>query len=146
MKRPLLVGEINGRTDNSALDLYPLPPTAAGGRLCKLLGITSRQYLHTFDRVNLCHNHWNMTDAKILAKLVDLNRPAVILLGRKVAAAFGMAGPAQFTKTAVAVGKRGTVIYTIPHPSGRNRVWDDPANVTRLRRLLSPLLREARKA
>jgi len=141
--KPLLVGEINSRNDNPAFDLYPLPPEAAGGRLCKLLGITSRQYLRTFDRVNLCRNKWVASDAKIVARLVNLNRPAVILLGRKVAAAFGMSGAAPFTKTAVKVGGRGTVFYTIPHPSGRNRVWNDPANVTRLRRLLSPILRGA---
>lgn len=55
-------------------------------------------------------------------------RGTVLLAGRVVAAAFGLADAEYFEP-------RGR-FHVIPHPSGVSHWWNDPANVRRARRFL----------
>lgn len=51
---------------------------------------------------------------------------AIILLGRRVQRAFGL--EQQEPLTTIVRGS-GTTILCLPHPSGLNRWWNDPAHV-----------------
>ena len=149
--RPLLVGEANPRGADPRMALYPLPPQCAGGRLCKLLGMSVSVYLATFDRVNLMPTpprKWSAPEARRAAEHMLVDHPRAfpyVLLGRKVATAFGLKDTPFFQKID-AVGPHGAyrTFLVIPHPSGLCQVWNDPATVQVLRRLLNPFIKEAK--
>ncbi len=119
--RPLLVGEANPLSADPRYALYPAPPGSTGGRLCRLvLGLSKKDYIGRFDRVNLCAGPWRVREARETVRLLA-TPPAVrlrggypcptarrapspkravphlicagstvVLLGRRVAAAFGL--------------------------------------------------------
>lgn len=140
--RPLLVGEDNPYSADPRHALSPYPERSAGFRLATvILGMNRAQYLRTFDRVNLCaHGKWSGRIAsKTADRLLQDDREHVVLLGRKVAAAFGCGDhPAFSTRPLVC----GTMLYLLPHPSGLSRAWNEPGAIERARELLAPLLIE----
>lgn len=127
--RPLLVGEVNPFGSNPAFALYPLPERSSGGRLMKILGLTYRQYLKRFDRINLCEWEWRMGQARHRAEWLVSTYPdrVIVLLGAKVSRAFGVPYEPFTTHGAYRV---------LPHPSGLNRAWNDPSAVEKARNLL----------
>lgn len=130
--KPLLVGEANPYGGDPYYALYPLPENASGGRLARILGLSDQRYLDAFDRRNLCPMEWNMKDARAnAAAILASERTAVILLGAKVAKAFGL-DYAPFT--------RHQRLLILPHPSGLNRIWNMRGSVARARELVTPLL------
>ncbi len=137
--KPLLVGEANPYGDDPKFALYPLPERASGHRLCTLImGLSRGEYLRRFDRVNLCPtSEWSMREARETARTLQSGQGPLVLLGRKVVAAFGPWGgePAPFT---VYHGVR--TYYDLPHPSGLCREWSVPGAFERARALLAPLL------
>lgn len=132
--RPLLVGELNPYGSDPRRALAPLPPGAAGGRLCKVLGMSPKEYLKAFDRANLCVGDWDDDRARDRARsLLRSPRAGFVLLGAKVCRAFGVAFD-PFTVSGD-VGDRG-IFVVLPHPSGRCRLWNDPASAERARELV----------
>ncbi len=136
--KPLLVGESNPYSIDQRHALLPWPAGAAGDRLRMILGLTDRQYLRAFDRANLVlGQRWSMpAAAREGAAYLMRQRPTrapMILLGRRVAAAFGVADYPQFT----ICGR----FYLLPHPSGRCRDWSRRGAIAKARAFLSPLLR-----
>lgn len=140
--RPLLVGEDNPYGADPYYALYPAPRGCAGHRLCsKVMGMSKSAYLDAFDRMNLCNGKWRVREARDTAQMVwshsvDIKRPAIILLGRKVAAAFQSERrgvPPPFTLVDDATGVK--VVY-LPHPSGLCREWNAPGSFDRARELL----------
>lgn len=112
----------------------------AGRRLAGLLSVSWDSYL-SLDRRNLLRNagRWDPAAARETAAEIDA-LPAdvvLVLLGRKVQGAFGLAGFPQFTVARTPAGKRA---YLLPHPSGRCRVWNDPRAAQTARRFLRPAL------
>jgi hypothetical protein len=154
--KPLLVGESNPyQTDpeeGRRFALYPDPPHSAGGRLCgEILGLTERDYLRMFDRTNLCGVKWNQREAAEEAnRLVEARSAGDLILccGARVAGAFG------FVFLPFTIGQFDSLLASrvagwpraaiLPHPSGRNRIWNDPGSIElfrlTLRRLGVPLL------
>lgn len=67
----------------------------------------------------------------------------VVLLGRNVAAAFGLADLPYLQWAALDDGRRRgwPRVAVVPHPSGVNHFWNDPANVARAERFLRALAR-----
>jgi hypothetical protein len=122
----LLVGELNPYGADPEYALYPLPAHASGNRLKEILGLTLREYLKEHDRVNLCTGSWSAKAAKLRAfELLEVREPGtgLVLCGSKVAYAFNQTYPGGFLHRTA----RGLFVLVIPHPSGRNRVWNDPA-------------------
>lgn len=74
--------------------------------------------------------------ARRLWASVALERDVVVLLGRKVATAFDLAHVEPF----VMFQTSGPAMAMIPHPSGRNRYWNEPAHVDQAERFLRGLL------
>ena len=129
---------------------------SSGRNLCKIAGWEWEDYLKYTERRNLFYveipeGRWRPDLARVQAAFmageVAGRGVRVVLLGQKVKAAFD-----AFLKTDVplldwaVVGKkvgrrdfRFTVGY-IPHPSGRNRVWNDPEKVALAREFLHDLL------
>lgn len=132
--KPLLVGEVNPYGSSPQYALYPEPRGATGDRLCRLImEISEEDYLSRFDRVNLCVGKWSLPVARESAKEIVFGAKflQIVLLGRKVCAAFGVTS-APFTR---AIGG-STNIVVLPHPSGLNRVWNEPGAFERAQRTL----------
>ncbi len=129
----LLVGELNPYGEDPAMALFPLPKLASGARLCRVLGLTSGEYLRRFDRMNLCTGYWSAHRAKMVAGDIRKHERCwarVVLLGAKVASAFGLKPWVPFT----AVGR----YVMLPHPSGRSRGWNEAGAAKRARELVFP--------
>jgi hypothetical protein len=139
--RPLIVGESNPyQTDERRAMRYamhPDPPEASGGRLCfKVMQLDEDAYLRAFDRIDLCHPHWSLPKAREKAQeILAVVRPAIILCGRKVADAFGVAKAPVYTVIRPGESRvfGATTAVLIPHPSATNRMWWDPAAFERAR-------------
>lgn len=131
--RPLLVGEDNPRSADPRFALWPFPAGTAGSALCgRILGLDADAYLGRFDRANLCRAGWDEAEARERACELARSRMGrpVVLLGRKVAGAFGL-DLEEF-------GRSGRFLR-LPHPSGRCRTWNDASNIGRAREALREL-------
>ncbi len=119
MKPILLVGESNPYGSNPKWALYPDPVGCSGWRLCHvILGMTEDVYFETFDRINLCAARWYLPKAREGVARIAPEYSRIVLLGVKVAHAFGYAF-APFTES-IEAGRR---LLLWPHPSGLNRLW-----------------------
>lgn len=128
-RKILLVGELNPYGSNPEYALYPYPAHASGNRLRKILGLSLAAYLNEHDRVNLCGGTWSSRAARLKAReILETRAPGsgVVLLGTKVAHAFDVAYPGGV----VHVTPRGLRLLVLPHPSGRNLVWNTPEMAT----------------
>jgi hypothetical protein len=126
----LLVGELNPYGADPDFALYPHPREASGNRLRLILGLTDTQYLGEHDRANLCEGKWSMPRAVERALEIHGEREGcgIVLCGVRVAGAFRRAaayGPSQFAAL-TRLDDGGRFYLTLPHPSGRNLVWNDP--------------------
>ena len=142
----LLVGESNPYGADPDFALYPSPEGSAGWRLCvDILGMQRSRYLATFARVNLCAGRWSIREAR--ARAADLRATAgnIVLLGSKVAAAFGYAfDPFSFRVEVAAVYPLVVPrqVAILPHPSGRCRLWNEPDAVANARRAVAMVCAE----
>jgi len=135
--RLALVGEAPGPHTHADMPLYPFPMQSAAGRLLAMLrelGWTRGDYLRTFARANLLGYYPGASfpvgrarpEAPLLAQRLA-PRP-LILLGRGVAMAF------RFPTDEVLCWQDYVLEHTlvraaiVPHPSGRNLWYNDPAN------------------
>lgn len=139
--KPLLVGEANPYGGDPYYALYPYPRGCAGHRLCeKVMGLTDREYLDRFERVNLCPTKWSMRQARtraveILAADGGAER-AYVLLGSRVKAAFGV-GHDPFSHFRSLRELPGPQVFVVlPHPSGLSRAWNAPGSYERARAVL----------
>lgn len=132
--KPLLLGMNNPYSDDPKYDLFPYPENSAGYRLYALLGDDVRrgEYLAAFDRLNLLHaREWSAKAARKAAAqlLPSLNGRFVVVLGREVRCALGLdpAEPLALRRYCPASGPVFSWL-AFPHPSGRNRWWNEPGN------------------
>jgi hypothetical protein len=135
--KTLIVGELNPYGSDPHFALYPLPAGAAGDRLCRILGLRRGDYLARFDRVNLCDGKWSASAARERAgEIMDSDHERVVLLGSKVAKAFGVPfRPFEF------VPGCWQTLLVLPHPSGRCRIWNDHRSVTNAKLAVAELER-----
>lgn len=133
----LLVGEVNPYSEHPEHALLPWPRNAAGDRLSRILGITHRDYLNRFARINLCVLAWSRPLAEAEARRIRAGFLCpVVALGRKVAEAFGV----EYRPFAV-VSHAPQPLGVLPHPSGRCRVWNSPDARSSARALVEDLRR-----
>jgi hypothetical protein len=132
--RPILLGMClgpAGGTEPLGIDV----PGSAGWRLWKMSGLSRSTYLSSFKRTNLVPGkRWNARTARTTAIAFVLGLRAgdiVVALGSEVKAAIKYAGG-----NGVVLDAR---IHFVPHPSGRNLFYNDPANRRRVGRLLRRL-------
>jgi len=130
--KPLIIGEAPSK--NQQLE-QPIEGRI-GLRLASMAGLTLPEFLYHFDRVNLLHHRqdtaahefqFDIEAAKGEAaalKTTFKSDQIVILLGLRVADAF-YAHHDYFVQQMIG----GADVRVVPHPSGINRWWNDPANV-----------------
>ena len=124
-----IVGEAPGPNTSPKLPLFPLPPRSAGARLMSYSRISPARYLGAFLRRNLFRElprAWDRNDACVNAEQLSAELrlrgiTRVILLGTKVGAAFDVP---DLWSHGHAIGFE---LVTIPHPSGRCRIYNDIA-------------------
>ncbi len=159
MSRPLLVGLHNPLSPKPEHALYPRPEGCTGYRLLRMLGpaFTERDYLRAFDRVDLLEHHEQVKGKgytarlrrahwRLLKHIIDGKYEAVVLLGADVWRA--MVGVPKIkppwlcwrttSVTSNGIGWRVRFL-TLPHPSGRNRWYQDRVNEAAARRALRQL-------
>lgn len=103
------------------------------------MGLHPKTFALSFDRTNLFRTPpevWSEKDARIAAGSIPVGSRVVLLLGRRVHQAFGLAVfedvPEPFWEE-----QYGTTRFLLlPHPSGINRDWNDVTLVPRLRKFL----------
>lgn len=127
--RPLIVGMNNPISSRPEYALYPWPRGCAGNRLFEMLrdvlpSATMHEYVKRFERVNLVSGRWHRATARSAARALrpSLTARSVVLLGREVAEAFEIS-PSYPSGTPA---PDGAIFYLMPHPSGRNRQYNDP--------------------
>ncbi len=140
---PVLVGELNPYGDRPYFALYDEPITSAGGRMCRLVcGLHPRTY-RALDRVNLCTGKWSAPASRSRAASLRVTYVGrvLVLLGRKVQAAFGTPDTDPYTILpwggAGPIPGDGTRLVILPHPSGLCREWNVPGALLRARGVLA---------
>jgi hypothetical protein len=137
---PVLLGMNNPVSSDPAHALYPHPPGCAGWRLWDMINervkCSKSQYLRAFDRRNLIDEiEWSAGEARARVDEVigRLRGREVVVLGASTRKIIGLpellVHPLQW---------RGATWRQLPHPSGRNLWYNDPA----CRMLASCLLAE----
>jgi hypothetical protein len=125
--RVLLVGELNPYGADPRMALYHLPRGASGDRLREILGLSDVSYARKLAKVNLCSRSWSATRARAAARyLLDASpQEVLVLLGARVRDAFG--GPPFFGRSTWRRDDGSEIAMVgLPHPSGRNLLWNDP--------------------
>jgi uracil-DNA glycosylase len=127
--RLLIVGEDYGDTSPSLRSPEHALSGDSGRRLAAMIGVPLADFLESTDRMNVVDTPDEWGDKQRvqwgLVQVVGAMRDRdVILLGGKVSRALGIYIP-RFEWSA----RAGSRIAVMPHPSGRNRFWNDPDNV-----------------
>lgn len=138
-----VVGEDNPYGSDPRYALYDEPERSAGARLRRLVfGVRRTTYHRRTRRLNLCDPRWSAPAARARAAELLADRSAgearvFVLLGRKVAAAFGLDAHPPFS-VVLAPDEDGAFwpCVLLPHPSGRCREWNEPGAHERARALL----------
>jgi hypothetical protein len=122
----------------------------AGRRLAGLAGMTMNEYLRGFERTNLIRRYpgsagrgdaFPMPEAKVAAMMLrrELGGKRVVLLGRKVAEAFGY-GKAEWFAWNRGFARGVEFAWAVfPHPSGVNHWWNDFEYVRRAEKFMRGL-------
>lgn len=126
-----LVGERNPYGGAPRFALYHEPAGASGDRLRRMLGLSVDAY-RVLPKFNLCAGTWNPVQAHGRALELRQRYRVIVALGAKVRLSF----PRPPLAWEVREDEYGLVI-ALPHPSGRNRAWNDPEARGRARQLLS---------
>ena len=134
----LLIGEAPGKQSTSP-GFDGALMGRIGKRLAGLMGTTLNVYRWNTTRCNLLKKNgkpWLPKRARRAARRMEnlglyaRKGRVVILLGRNVARAFGF-GSAPWFK---AFWNGNVVVVVAPHPSGKSRWWNDPANTEEARK------------
>jgi uracil-DNA glycosylase len=144
--KSVFIGQMPNSVDDEGDPLTLKYPDSSGSRLAKWMNVTAEEFADRFVRVNLNPHsddefspaHWKAS-ARNMAGLLEHRR--VVLLGRAVAEAFDL-NPRQydyFRWFDHPSGYETSLFVVIPHPSGRNRLYNDQQNVNRAMDLLAGL-------
>ena len=138
----LLVGEDNPLSMDPRYALYHEPRNCTGQRLqSKILGLRPRQSYLPIWRTNLCIGGWDADAAQDRA-IVLLGEDApwriIVMLGAKVSGAFTRASGTHVATFSHSLdGRSGRQVrVSLPHPSGRNPIWNDLTKVDLARSIL----------
>ena len=113
-------------------DPLPIRPNSTGKRLVQMMGITDEAFKENFIRMNVSPFHdpesfnpeyWHYNATNILP-LLDGRR--VVLLGPAVATAFGFERSSYHYASWFDHPTEHILFGVIPHPSGMNRLYNDP--------------------
>jgi hypothetical protein len=141
--RPLLIGHAPSRTGRE-----PALHGAAGARLAELAGLSPENWYNLVDTVNVFRTYQGGDEAgdyfpvgKARTRTASLrrrwaDRAEILFVGRAVAQAFGFGELAPCVWRELTPTQR---VALIPHPSGRNRWYNDPSQRAQLAAFLRAL-------
>ncbi len=146
--KPLIIGEAPGKHGDASKPVEG----RIGARLAACFGLTLEEFLEAFDRVNLLQGqpqdsgrgtNFNVKEAGRVARSWEQSdfideRPLVLLLGKRVAAAFKFTNAEYFVKVKIA----GATTYVVPHPSGVSRWWNELENELTMIRFMHQIVKE----
>ena len=144
-RRPVFIGELNPYGGDPHYALIDYPAGCAGERMRRLVcGLSSDRHV-ALPRYNLCRGKWSIAAARAEAIRIARFHPddVVVLLGRKVASAFGVGALDPFMLFDVEPPRvarfPAPLMRTVllPHPSGLCRLWHVSGAFTRARSLLA---------
>lgn len=139
-----LIGQAPGPNTDPELPLHPCFANSAGARLARFLGLRPEQFLERFDRFNLLNrfpgqdasgeDKFSMQRARVAAEAIlpFLREREVVFVGRKVSEAFGYHERVLPFLERQYHPKLDMHFSCIPHPSGRNRWFNDRDNQLRV--------------
>lgn len=134
----LIIGELNPYGGNPDFAMYPSPARSAGHNLCcKIMGMKEDDYLELFDRANLCTFEYKKKEARKKALELRGKYDRMILLGKKVTSAFDLEFVSFCGQRVIyQEGEPEKRFLVLPHPSGRNTIWNWPESIDRARAAL----------
>lgn len=121
--KPVLLG-MNSKTGEA---LALLPNTGAGARLFEMSGMSKKAYIEAFERINLLDDPvWDPGMGKYSARKMRerMKGRKIIVLGTQAWTALGLPKANWFEKK---IDVDDTEWYLIPHPSGKNLLYNKPA-------------------
>lgn len=144
--KPLIIGEAPGKHGDATKPVEG----RIGARLAACCGLTLDEFLNTFDRINLLDEQpqdapkgmaFNVKAAGRRARELELTLgqlPLMLLLGKRVAAAFRMTNVEYFQAAFI-----GTVpTFVVPHPSGINRWYNKIENELQMIRFMRGIVKQ----
>jgi hypothetical protein len=144
--RPVLLGMNNPVSSRPEHALFPYPPNCTGWRVLEMLRsrvptVTRSQYCAAFDRRNLLDAKvWKTDDAREAAQhFLDLDVPkligrTVLVFGAQPRRLLGLPELLLHPQT-----MHGVTWRQLPHPSGRNRWYNDARHKAAAAMLLEEL-------
>jgi hypothetical protein len=144
MTKIVFIGQQPNEYADENQPALPVRPNSSGARLVKLMGITEEAFRYHFTLVNVSPHHdpegfnptYNIAAALNLLPLLEDRR--VVLLGPAIANSFCINRDAyQFNKWFDYPGEMNALFSVIPHPSGMNRLYNDPVVVEEVREFLN---------
>lgn len=115
--------------------LHPRIPGAAGNRLWKMTGMSLYEYELTFERMNVIKDgEWDTETARVRGRRLRmrLRRRKVVVLGWSAWRALCLPDTTAYFLDHLTEAE----YYFVPHPSGRNRYYNDPRHRRRVGNLL----------
>jgi hypothetical protein len=136
MKRLIFVGVDNPGSDDPAEALHPDPPGGAGHRLWQMTGVSREIYLKIC-RVNMSRIQRFYSNPWSFFRTGDV----VVVLGQDVRNWLRL----PRVGIDIPIVSCGVTYYQIPHPSGCNRVYNDPEARAAVTKLLTRLCRRYKR-
>lgn len=159
--QPVIVGIAPARAGDEGQPLSAIAPQSTGRKIADMLGMEPLAYMRAFDRVNVCPfpqestikpKEWTAAAENLAGSLLRGRR--VILLGPNVAECFGMRRDlfryclwyeSSSPTKGIAGFRAGKMTLpfswaVLPHPSGRNRWYNEDKNKEEAIRFLRELV------
>jgi len=139
-----ILGERPGPNTDPSVALYPHTNTGAAARLHRLLSLTQEAYLANTSRLNAVDDKSSTASTVARQRVEEFLRTAgqnpFIVLGKSALRAM----PAKYRK--MAFGEIKDNVLLLPHTSGVNRVWNDPAFTAEMQRIAREFIHEPRSS
>lgn len=143
----VVVGMNNPLFEDPRRALWPQPDGCTGHRLWLMAaartGVTQEEWVDMTDRRNLCTGEWIFEAGRLQARMwtAELHTRTTVLLGSDVARCFPSTGMlCQWARPIGTPPRAAPPWIHIPHPSGMNRWYNDPANKACVEVLLGDLV------
>jgi hypothetical protein len=150
--RFVIVGMNNPLSQRPEHALWTQPDGCSGHRLWQMAtartGVSQHDWLRMTDRRNLVVGEWDRELGRVAARAMipDLLHRTTVLLGSEVASCFPSTGLiCQWARPHGTPPRAAPPWIHIPHPSGQNRWYNDPANRACVEILLGDLVEMCRE-
>lgn len=139
-----ILGERPGPNTDPSVALYPHTSTGAAARLARLLKLNTAEYLVNTSRLNAVDDKSSTASAEARLRVEEFLQRAgsepFLVLGKSAIKAM----PVRYRK--MAFGDIIDNVLLLPHTSGVNRVWNDPAFTAEMQRIAREFVHEQRSS